>query len=172
LAIRTIRKEDDLILRKTSKHVKEITPNIINLLDDMVETMRSMDGVGLAAPQVGALKRVIVVEHEEDLYELINPVITTQEGEQISNEACLSAPGRCGDIKRPFQVVIEALNRDGEKIMIEADDFMASVFCHEIDHLDGKLFLDEAENIQIITSDQMEKRRSDRKTRRRARIKK
>ncbi|MCL2841541.1 MAG: peptide deformylase [Defluviitaleaceae bacterium] len=165
MAIRTIRKEGDEILSKKSKPVKEINDSIFTLLDDMLETMRAQDGVGLAAPQVGALKRVVVIEHEEDLYELINPEIIETEGNQVCNEACLSAPGRCGDIDRPFKITVQALNRHGETVTHTVDDFMASVFCHEIDHLDGVMFLEKATNIQVITEQQMRRRKRERKER-------
>ena len=170
MAIRTIRKEGDDILKKKSREVKEVNESINGLMDDMLETLRHLDGVGIAAPQVGALKRIVIIEFEEDLYELINPVITEREGDQVCNEACLSVPGRCGDIVRPYKVTIEAFNRDMEPIIVEAEDFMSSVFCHEIDHLDGVLFLESASNVQLITSEQLEKRKRDRKRRRRARF--
>jgi len=170
MAIRTIRKEGDEILSKKSKPIKEINDTVIQLIDDMLETMRSQDGVGIAAPQVGALKRVVVIEFEEDLYELINPEIIEAEGDQVCNEACLSAPGRCGDIERPFKIVVQAMNRQGEIVTHEIDDFMASVFCHEIDHLDGIMFLDKAKNIRLITEAQMRKRKQERKERRRKRL--
>jgi len=163
MGLRQIRKEGDEILRKKSKSVKEITPQTVALIDDMIETLRSINGVGLAAPQVGVLKRIIVVEHEDDFYELINPEIVESDGNQVANEACLSVPGRCGDVDRPYKLTVQALNRDGQEYTVSVDDFMASAFCHELDHLDGVLFLDKATNVQFITQEQLEERRKARK---------
>jgi len=169
MAIRTIRKEGDDILRKKSKPVKDLSPATVALIDDMLETMRSLDGVGIAAPQVGALKRIVLIEFEDELYELINPEIIESDGNQVCSEACLSVPGRCGDVDRPFKVTVQATNRQGEITTVTVDDFMASVFCHEMDHLDGVLFLDKATNVQLITNEQMERRKLERKRRRRRR---
>lgn len=169
MAIRQIRKEGDEILSKKAKPVKEITPNIIALLDDMKETLTAIDGVGLAAPQIGMLKRVALVSHEDETYELINPEVIETEGDQVCNEACLSVPGRSGDIKRPFKITVKALNREGEEYTVTVDDFMASVFCHELDHLDGKLFLENATNIQFITEEQLAERKRERRQKARER---
>ena len=169
MAIRTVRKEGDTILKKPSKPVKEINAATLALVDDMLETMRSLDGVGIAAPQVGALKRIVVIEFEEDLYEMINPEIIEEEGDQVCNEACLSAPGRCGDVERPFKITVQYLNRQGETTTVTIDDFMASVFCHEIDHLDGIIFLDKAKNVRLITEEQLRQRRRERRKRRKIR---
>jgi peptide deformylase len=114
------------------------------LLDDMLDTLRSKEGVGLAAPQVGILRRIAVVEWEEKLYELINPVIINEDGTQRCNEACLSVPGKQGDIDRPQRVKVEAQDRSGNKYVVEGDGFLASVLCHELDHLDGVLYLEKA----------------------------
>ena len=123
--------------------VDEITPRILTLLDDMVETMRAADGCGLAAPQVGVLRRVVVIETEPgQVYELINPKIIAYSGEQEAEEGCLSIPGKWGVTKRPMHVTVRALNRQGESFDITGSDLLARAFCHEIDHLDGKLFLD------------------------------
>ncbi|MCL2217944.1 MAG: peptide deformylase [Defluviitaleaceae bacterium] len=169
MAIRTIRKEGDDILKKKAKPVQEVNAATLALVDDMLETMRSIDGVGIAAPQVGALKRIVVIEYEEDLYELINPEIVEIDGNQVCNEACLSVPGRCGDVDRPFKITVQAMNRAGEIQTHTVDDFMASVFCHEIDHLDGILFLDKARNVQLISDEQLKKRKRERRERARER---
>ena len=138
-----IRKLGDDVLRKVCRPVDEITPRIITLLDDMVETMRDANGCGLAAPQVGVLRRVVVVEVEEgQVYELINPKIIAFAGEQNEQEGCLSIPNRWGITKRPRHVTVRATNRHGEVFEVTGSDLLARALCHEIDHLDGKLFLD------------------------------
>ena len=130
------------VLRKKSKVVKEINDRLIDLLDDMADTMYEADGVGLAAPQVGILKRVVVVDIGDGLIELINPEIIEAEGEYLDNEGCLSVPGESGDVLRPYRVKVRALNRFGETIEIEGEELLARAFCHEIDHLDGILYVD------------------------------
>jgi len=163
MGLRQIRQRGDDILGKKAKMVKEITPAVLALLDDMKETMDSMDGVGIAAPQVGMLKRIALVSHEDEFYELINPEIIEQEGEQISNEACLSIVGICGDVTRPQKVTVKAQDRNGKAFTVTAEDFMATVFCHEIDHLDGILFTDIATNIQQMDEEKREERKAERK---------
>ena len=150
MALRQIRQYGDDILRKKAKPVGAINENIRVLLDDMLETLRARNGVGLAAPQVGVLRRVAVVEMEEALYEMINPVIVETEGVQRHWEACLSVPGKTGDIERPAYIKIEALNRQGESYFVEGRDVLATVLCHELDHLDGVLYLDKA--LQVADS--------------------
>ena len=136
-------KVGDPALRKVCRPVDAITPRIITLLDDMIETMRDADGVGLAAPQVGVLRRVVVIETpDEGLIELINPKIIAYAGEQESDEGCLSVPGRWGVTKRPMHVTVRAMNRAGETFDITGSGLLAKAFCHEIDHLDGKLYID------------------------------
>lgn len=142
MAIRMIRTEGEDILRKKGKEVKEITPKIIELLDDMADTLYESNGVGLAAPQVGILKRIVIIDIGEGLYELINPVILEKSGEQTGNEGCLSIPGKMGVVTRPNYVKAEATNRDGEKYIIEGTELMARAICHELDHLDGILYAD------------------------------
>ena len=133
----------DDTLRKVCRPVDKITPRILTLLDDMVETMRDADGVGLAAPQVGVLRRIVVIETpDEGLIELINPKIIAFAGEQESQEGCLSIPGRWGITKRPMHVTVRALNRQGETFDITGTGLLAKAFCHELDHLDGKLYID------------------------------
>ena len=138
-----ILKIGDETLRKVSRPVDNITPRVLTLLDDMVETMRAANGAGLAAPQVGVLRRIVVVETEDDgLFQLINPKIIAYSGEQESEEGCLSVPGRFGITRRPMHVTVRALNRKGETVDITASGFLAKAFCHELDHLDGKLYVD------------------------------
>ena len=138
-----ILKVGDPTLRKISRPVDKVTPRIITLLDDMVETMRQADGVGLAAPQVGILRRVVVIETpDEGLIELINPKIIAYSGEQESEEGCLSVPGRWGITRRPMHVTVRAMNRNGETFDVTGSGLLAKAFCHEIEHLDGKLYID------------------------------
>ncbi len=140
-----IRKVGDECLRKVCRPVEEITPRTLMLLDDMVETMRAADGVGLAAPQVGILRRIVVIEVEEgNVIELINPKIIATAGEQEGAEGCLSVPGRRGIVKRPKHVTVRATNRHGEVFELSGSDLLARAFCHELDHLDGKLYIDRA----------------------------
>lgn len=135
---------DNETLRKKSREVEKIDDRILTLLDDMAETMYDANGVGLAAPQVGVLKRVVVIDVGDGLIELINPVITYKKGEQINAEGCLSVPGKSGTVARPEKVKVRALNRHGEEINIDADGLLAIALCHEIDHLSGTLYIDNA----------------------------
>lgn len=144
MALRNIRKDGDEVLRRKSREVTEVDDKIKTLLKDMAETMYKANGVGLAAPQVGILKRLVVIDTGGGLFELINPKIVRSSGEQEEVEGCLSVPGLYGTVKRPAQVTAEALTPDGEKITIEADGLLAVALCHEIDHLDGILFKDKA----------------------------
>lgn len=153
MALRNIREEGDPILRKKSREVTEINERITDLLDDLTETMRSVHGVGLAAPQVGVLRRVVVVEVEDKLYELINPVIVESDGDQYEFEACLSVPGQQGKVHRPAHVKLEALDRNGNKQVYEGEDLLARAFCHETDHLDGVLFIDKADLMDYYDDD-------------------
>ena len=140
-----IRKVGDEALRKVCRPVDAITPRILTLLDDMVETMRAANGVGLAAPQVGILRRIVVIEVEPgEVIELINPKIIAFSGEQDGQEGCLSVPGRWGMVKRPMHVTVRALNRKGEEVEITGHELLARCFCHELDHLDGALYIDKA----------------------------
>lgn len=142
MAIRQLRYVGDPILRKTSKKVTEINERIKILLEDMVETMYEYEGVGLAAPQVGVLRRVVVIDVGEGPIKLINPKIIEKEGEVIDAEGCLSIPNRVGTVKRPEKVKVEYLDENGEKKVIEGTGLLAKALCHEIDHLDGVLFID------------------------------
>lgn len=144
MAIREIRKADDEILRKKSREVEEVNDKIRELLDDMVETMHQYNGVGLAGPQVGILKRVIVIDlyDEKGPIKLVNPEIIKQKGEQEVEEGCLSFPNQYAKLIRASEVTVKALNEDGKKIKIIAKGLLAQALAHEIDHLDGILFVD------------------------------
>lgn len=144
MAVRTIREDGDEILRKKSRVVEVIDDKIRELLDDMVETMHKANGVGLSAVQVGILKRIVVIDlyDERGPIKLINPVITKSKGEQEVEEGCLSFPNQYGKIRRPTEVTMEALDENGEKIKIKAKGLLAQAICHELDHLDGILFVD------------------------------
>lgn len=144
MGLRNIRyhQEKDTILRKKSKIVKAVDEKILELLEDMAETMYKEDGVGLAAPQIGILKRLVVIDVGEGLIKLINPVIIEANGEQQGIEGCLSVPGVSGEVIRPQKVRIGAQNEKGEYIELEGEDLLARAFCHELDHLEGILFID------------------------------
>ena len=142
MAIRNIRKVGDDVLAKECRIVEKIDDRIKELLDDMAETMYDANGVGLAAPQDGILKRIAVIDVGDGLIELINPVITAMSGTQCNVEGCLSAPGRYGEVIRPEKVVVNAFDRNGEGFEIMAEGLLAIALCHEIDHLDGNVFLD------------------------------
>lgn len=143
MAIRRIVKEGDPILRQKCRPVEKITPRILELLDDMVDTMRKADGVGLAAPQVGVLRRIVVIECEPgQVLELINPRIVAYSGTQEEREGCLSIPGKAGITRRPRYVTVRALDRFGKEQEYTGEDLLARCFCHELDHLDGKLYTD------------------------------
>ena len=142
MAIRNILTEGNETLRKVSRPVTEINHKIELLVEDLFDTMRKAEGVGLAAPQVGILKRVAVVEVENQTFVLINPVLTKVKGEQLSEEGCLSVPKVFGKVRRPKKVWVEAQDLNGDTYEIQATGLIAVALCHEIDHLDGKLFRD------------------------------
>ena len=142
MAIREIREKGDEILYKKCKAVVKFDEKLHILLDDMYETMQSRDGVGLAAPQVGILKRAVVIDVGDGKIELINPEIVEESGEQTGSEGCVSAPGVFGEVTRPNVVTVKAQDRDGKWFKITGKELLARAFCHEIEHLDGKLFLD------------------------------
>lgn len=145
MAIRNLRFMGDSILNKVSKPVTEVNEKISNLIDDMLDTMYEANGVGLAAPQVGVLKRVVTIdvspEGDQPLV-LINPVILEMDGEQVGEEGCLSVPGKSGQVTRPNRVKIRAYDRNMKEYEMEGEGLLARAFCHEIDHLDGKLYVD------------------------------
>jgi peptide deformylase len=154
MAIRIIVKDPDPVLREIARPVPKVTSNIQKLLTDMADTMYDAQGVGLAAPQIGISKRVIVIDpHDEEteLIEMINPEIIQEEGEQIGPEGCLSIPGLNGDVNRKLHITVKGLDRNGNEIIIEASDFLARIFQHEIDHLNGILFTDIAESIYKLS---------------------
>lgn len=145
MAIRTIREIGDPILNKKCKEVKEMTDRIRTLIADMKETMYEANGVGLAAPQVGVLKRIVVIdcsEERNEMHVLVNPVITFSEGEQTGMEGCLSVPGKVGEVTRPDHVICHALDEDMNEIELEGEGLLARAICHELDHLDGKMYVD------------------------------
>ena len=145
MALRQIVQIGEPVLRKVSKRVEKIDDKIIQLLEDMADTMYEADGVGLAAPQVGILKRVVVIDIGDGLLELINPEIRETSGEQIDDEGCLSVAGEAGAVRRPYTVKVRAYNREGQLFEIVGEELLARAFCHEIDHLDGILFVDKIE---------------------------
>ena len=143
MAILEIKEYCEPVLREKAMPVKEITPEILNLIKDMAETMYADSGVGLAAPQVGVSKRIMVIDEEEDgLMVLINPMIIKSEGEVVEEEGCLSVPGIYSQVKRSSKVTVKALNENGDPIEISKEDLIARALQHEIDHLDGILFID------------------------------
>lgn len=152
MAILNIMTEGDDVLRKKCKEVGEITPRIITLLDDMKDTLSKAQGVGLAAPQVGILRRIFIInvgieEEREEFIEFINPVILKTEGEQDGVEGCLSVPGKSGSVVRPMTVTVEATNRDGKRFTYTGTELMGRCLCHEYDHLDGILYIDKADEV-------------------------
>ncbi|MEG2361770.1 MAG: peptide deformylase [Christensenella sp.] len=142
VTLRTIRVDDDEVLHKKCRAVTEITEHIRLLLEDMAETMYTAGGFGLAANQVGVLRRLIVIDVGEGLMKLVNPEFVTEEGEQIVEEGCLSFPDVWGTVKRPARVVVRAKNEDGQEIIVEGTDMLAKCLCHEMDHLNGIVFMD------------------------------
>ncbi|NLO38361.1 MAG: peptide deformylase [Ruminiclostridium sp.] len=142
MALREIRKKGDEVLRKVCKPVTEVNKKVRQLLDDMLDTMYEAEGVGLAAPQVGILKRVAVVDIGEGPVELINPEKLEESGEQLHVEGCLSIPGIWGEVKRPERLLVKALDREGKEQKIDASGMLAIAISHEMDHLDGVLFED------------------------------
>lgn len=149
MSIRFIVKHPDDVLREKAQEVTKFNANLHKLLDDMADTMYDADGVGLAAPQIGISKRVIVVDVGDDngLIELVNPEIVTADGEQLGPEGCLSIPGLQGDVKRAYHVVIRGFDRHGKPIQYEGTELLARAFQHEVDHLNGVLFIDMAESV-------------------------
>lgn len=143
MALRNIRTDGDEILRKKCRKVEKIDDRILTLLDDMLDTMYYKEGVGLAAPQVGILKRLVVIDVEDgNVYKMINPVITKTSGEVIGEEGCLSVPNKRGKVKRPTNVTVEYTNIEGDRVTLDAQGLLAICICHELDHLDGTLFID------------------------------
>lgn len=154
MAIRNIREIGDEVLNKTCKEVKEMTPRIRELIDDMLDTMYEACGVGLAAPQVGILKRIVVIDVTgEDPYVLINPKIIETSGEQTGHEGCLSVPGKSGVVTRPNYAKVIAYNEKMEQYELEGTELLARAICHELDHLDGHLYVEKVEGDLMNVSD-------------------
>lgn len=145
MALREIRVQGDPVLEKVCKEVKEVTPRTQDLIDDMIETMYEANGVGLAAPQVGILKRIVVIDVGEGPIVMINPRIISTDGEQTGDEGCLSVPGKAGLVTRPNYVVARFLNEEMQECEVEATELFARAICHELDHLDGHLYVEKVE---------------------------
>ena len=166
MAIRNIREDGDDVLRKVCKPVTKMTERLSQLIDDMFDTMYEANGVGLAAPQVGVLRRIVVIDVMDDNpLVLVNPEIVEQDGEQIGPEGCLSLPGLQGDVARPEHVICKALDRDMNEITVEGEGLLARAICHELDHLDGILYKDLAIDglykVEPINPDEMEEYEKD-----------
>lgn len=142
MATRELRYNGDEILRKTARPVTEFNEKLWELLEDMADTMHKEQGVGLAAPQIGVLRRIVVIDVGEGVIELVNPEIVKTKGTQVGQEGCLSFPGDFGIVKRPNKVRVKAQDRHGEVFQMEGTELLARAFCHEVDHLDGKLYID------------------------------
>ncbi|MGM0395802.1 MAG: peptide deformylase [Bacillota bacterium] len=147
MALRKVRLDGDPILRKRSREVTDVDNRILELMDDMVETMRHENGIGLAAPQVGILKRIITIDVGEKPMKAINPVIEEEEGSIEGVEGCLSVPDLAGTVDRPEVITITYMNEEGQQIRIKPSGYLARVFCHEIDHLNGVLYTDKAKEV-------------------------
>ena len=145
MALRQIRTLGDPVLEKKCREVKEMTPRLKELVGDMLETMYDAQGVGLAAPQVGVLRRIVVIDVGEGPIVLVNPVIVESEGEQTGQEGCLSVPGKAGDVTRPERVKVSALTQDMEPFEVEGTELLARALCHELDHLDGIVYVTRVE---------------------------
>ena len=155
MALRTIRIMGDEVLTKVSREVKKVTPRISELIDDMLETMYDACGVGLAAPQVGVLRRIVVIDVGEGPIVMINPEILETSGSQTGQEGCLSVPGKAGMVTRPSHVKVRALNEKMEEFVLEADDFLARAICHECDHLHGHLYVELVEGpLEDVTAEE------------------
>ena len=157
MALRQIRTQGDPVLNKKCREVTEVTDRIVELIDDMLETMYEANGVGLAAPQVGILKRIVVIDVGEGPIVMINPKIVETSGEQTGSEGCLSIPGKAGTVTRPNYVKARAFNEDMEEYEIEGTELLARAICHETDHLDGHLYTELVEGpLQDVTYDEEE----------------
>ena len=148
MAIRNVVQVGDDVLRQRCNEVTEFDEKLHTLLDDMKDTVKKEQGAGLAAPQVGVLRRVVVVDVEEGYFEFINPVLLQQKGEQSGWEGCLSVRGKSGIVSRPMKVTLAFQDRYGEKYVLKAKGFFARAICHELDHLDGVLYIDKASHIE------------------------
>ena len=161
MALREIRILGDDILRKKTKTVKEVNDRTREIIADMIETMRDADGIGLAAPQIGILKRIMIVEPEpEKVVVFINPEILEREGEQEGYEGCLSIPGKMGVVKRPYKIKVKAFDIDMKEFELEAEELFARAICHECDHLDGVLYIDKLEG-ELMDNEELERIRQE-----------
>lgn len=147
MAIRNILQIGDPTLRKKSFEVTDFGEKTQTLLDDMKQTLKKANGAGLAAPQVGVLRRIFIVDTDQGYYECINPVIVSKSGSQVGDEGCLSVKGKYGTVERPMKVKVKALDRNGKPFTVKAEGFLARAFCHEYDHLDGIIYIDKATNL-------------------------
>ncbi len=155
MAIREIRIMGDEVLKKVCKEVKQMTPRTQDLIDDMLETMYEANGVGLAAPQVGVLKRIVVIDVGEGPIVMINPVILETSGSQTGSEGCLSLPGKAGQVTRPNYVKAKALDENMEEYIIEGEELLARAICHELDHLEGHMYVEKVEGqLEDVTYDE------------------
>ena len=157
MALRQIREYGDDVLAKECREVKEITPRVRELVEDMLDTMYEANGVGLAAPQVGVLKRIVVIDVSPEADQplvMINPVITKKDGEQTGYEGCLSLPGKSGIVTRPNHVIARAMDLDGNEYEIEGEELLARAICHELDHLDGHIFTEIVEEFVNLEDEQ------------------
>ena len=145
MALREIRTQGDPVLGKVCKPITEVTPKIVDLIDDMLETMYEANGVGLAAPQVGILKRLVVIDVGDGPIIMINPTIISTDGEQCGDEGCLSVPGKAGQVTRPNHVVARFYDEEMNECEIEGEELLARAICHELDHLDGHLYVEKVE---------------------------
>lgn len=150
--IRVLGEDGDEVLRKTAKEVTEMTPKLQELIDDMFDTMYEANGVGLAAPQVGIRKRIVVIDCGDQPLVLINPVILETSGEQTGTEGCLSVPGKCGTVTRPDYAKVRAFDENMEEFEVEGTELLARCLCHEIDHLDGVMYVDKVEG-ELVSAD-------------------
>ena len=153
--IRVLGEDGDEVLHKTAKEVTEMTPKIQELIDDMFDTMYEANGVGLAAPQVGIRKRIVVIDCGDQPLVLINPVILETSGEQTGTEGCVSVPGKCGTVTRPDYAKVRALDENMEEFEVEGTELLARCLCHEIDHLDGVMYVDKVEG-ELVNADSEE----------------
>lgn len=157
MAVRIIRVDGDPILRKKSRRIENINDRIKELLNDMVDTMKDANGLGLAAPQIGVLRRAVVIDVGEGPIKMINPEIVKETGSEVDQEGCLSVPGFVGTVERPKIVRLEYLDENGEEQVIEAEDLFARAICHEVDHLDGILYKDKVIDFYEVTEEIEEK---------------
>ena len=157
MALREIRIQGDPVLEKVCKEVKEVTPRILDLIDDMIETMYEANGVGLAAPQVGILKRIVVIDVGEGPIVMINPKIIYADGEQTGDEGCLSVPGKAGCVTRPNHVIARFYDEEMQECEVEGTELFARAICHELDHLEGHLYVEKVEGeLHDVTCEEQE----------------